>query len=111
MGPGGRDGRERDVFHRVARAPKRLQSLDGVDFRETAARRLDRKPGEKARHGRAVPLLRGAGARELHPILRRLHERDRIGPDVGLAARAFHRLGQVGRRGGGVECDAQTLPA
>ena len=60
-----------------------------------------KRTGEKARHGHAVPLVRGARARKLDPILHRLHQRDRIGPDVGLAAGALDVLGQSGRRGRG----------
>ena len=55
--------------------------------------------------------MRGARARKLERIFLRLHERDRIGADVGFAARPLDRLGQVGRDGRGVEGDARALPA
>ena len=38
--PSAGNGREREVLERRARSPKRLQSLDGVDFRQAAPRRL-----------------------------------------------------------------------
>ena len=55
--------------------------------------------------------MRGARARKLERILLRLHERDRIGADVGLAACSLDRLGQIGRSGRSVEGDAHALPA
>ena len=53
----------------------------------------------------------GARARELDRILLRLHQRDRIGADLGLAARPLDRLGEIRRDGRGVEGDAGPLPA
>ena len=105
------DGREREILERRARSPKRLQSLHGVDFGQAASRRLTGEPGEEIRHRRAVALMRGARARKLGRIFLRLHERDRIGADLGLAARSLDRLGQIGRYGRGVEGDARPLPA
>ena len=55
--------------------------------------------------------MRGARARKLGRIFLRLHERDRIGADLGLAARSLDRLGQIGGRGRGVEGDACALSA
>ena len=55
--------------------------------------------------------MRGARARELGRIFLRLHERDRIGADVGFAARSLDRLGQIGWYGGGVEGHAFAAPA
>ena len=55
--------------------------------------------------------MRGARARELDRVLHRLHQRDRIGSELGFAARALEHLGQVGWRGRGVERDAPALPA
>ena len=104
------DGREREVPQSGARPPERLQSLDGVDFGEAASRRLGGEPGEEIRHRRAVPLMRGARARKLGRVFLCLHERDRIGADLGLAARSLDRLGQIGRHGRGVEGDARPFP-
>ena len=55
--------------------------------------------------------MRCACAGELGRIFLRLHERDRIGADVGFAACPLNRLAQVGRRRSGVECDGDALPA
>ncbi len=55
--------------------------------------------------------MRGARSRKLGRIFPRLHERDRIGADVGFAARSLDRLGQIGRHGRGVEGDAFTASA
>ena len=55
--------------------------------------------------------MRGARACELGRILLRLHERDRIRPDVGFAARSLDRLGQIGWNGRGIERHAFAAPA
>ena len=55
--------------------------------------------------------MRRPRPRKLGGIFLRLHERDRIGADVGLAARPFDRLGQIGRHGRGVEGDARAFTA
>ena len=55
--------------------------------------------------------MRCARAGKLEGIFLRLHERDRIGADVGFAARPIDRLGQIGGHGRGVEGDANALPA
>ena len=55
--------------------------------------------------------MRRARPRKLGGIFLRLHERDRIGADVGLAARPLDRLGQIGRHGRGVESDARAFAA
>ena len=70
------------------------KAFDGVDFGQAAARRLAGEPGKETRHRRAVALMRGARPRELDRVLHRLHQRDRIRPEVGLAARSLDRLGQ-----------------
>ncbi len=85
-------GKERSFRTSVSRRNV-LQRLDGVDFGEAPARRLDSEPGEKARDRRAVALVRGARAGELRVVLRRFHQRDRVGADHGLAAGALEDLG------------------
>ena len=54
--------------------------------------------------------MRRARSRKLGRIFLRLHKRDRIGADLGFAARSLDRLGQIGRYGRGVEGDASPLP-
>ena len=56
---------------------------------ELAGRRLAREPGEEARHRGAVAPMRRARARDLGGVLHRLHERDRVGPDIGRPAGAL----------------------
>ena len=86
-------GNERSLSAGLARRNV-SRAFDGVDLGQAASRRLRGEPGEEIRHRRAVPLVRGARARKLGRILLRLHERDRIGADVGLAARSLDRLSQ-----------------
>ena len=65
FGAGAGDGGKRNVLEQPGFAAKTLQRLDRVDFGQLPARRLAVEPGEEARHGRAIALLRGARAGDL----------------------------------------------
>ncbi len=77
VGPGAGDRRKRNILEQAGIAAKTLQRLDRIDLAH-AARGLAIEPGEKARHGRAVALLRRTRAGDLGRVLHRLHRHDRI---------------------------------
>ena len=103
-------GNERSLSAGLARRNV-SRAFDRVDFSQAASRRLGGEPAKEIRHRGAVPLVRGARSCELGRIFLRLHERDRIGADLGLAARSLDRLGQIGWNGRSVERHAFAAPA
>jgi len=66
---GAGDRREAQIAEQFALAAERFEAVARGDLAQFALRRLARKPGEKARHGGAVPAMRGAGAVELDRVL------------------------------------------
>ena len=97
VGAGAGDGRKRNVLEQTGVAAKALQRFDRVDLGQSSARRFAIEPGEEARHGDAVTLLRRARAGDLGGILDRLHRRDRVAAAQQFAAvvgdQARDRLG------------------
>ena len=103
-----RDRRKRDVPQRAGRTAIALERFDRVDLGEPPSRRLGVEPRQKPRQSRAVALVRRTGAGELRLVLGGLHQRDRIGADLGLASRPLERLRQQGRRRRSVEADPRA---
>ena len=111
IGPRTRDGGKGHILQLARLAAKGLKRLRRSDLRQLAALGRPRKPGEKAHHGRAVAQMRSARPLDLGGILAGLHQRDRIGADLGHAARAFQRLRELCGDGGGVEAHRRALLA
>ena len=111
IGPRTRDGGKGHILQLARLAAKCFKRLRRSDLRQLAALGRPRKPGEKAHHGHAVAQMRSARPLDLGGILAGLHQRDRIGADLGHAARAFQRLRELCGDGGGVEAHRRALLA
>ena len=67
-----------------------LQRAGSVDFREAISADGLVEPAEETRHRRSIAQMGPARASHFRVVLARLHGRNRIDADCGLAATAFH---------------------
>ena len=116
MGQGGiragaRDARERDVLQRAGLDAEGLERLDRIDLGELARRRLAVEPGEEAGDRHAVAQMGRVRAGDLGLVLDRLHEGDRIGADIDLAAGRLDAPDQGDGAGGRIDADLAAGPA
>src|SRR5260370_28360394 len=105
-----RNRRERNVLQGSGCQAIGLKRPDRVDLLQPPAGRLDVEPGQKARYGRAVTLMRGPRASELRRVFRGLDPYDGIDADLSFAPALFVLLGHETGSGGGVECHAEVSP-
>ncbi len=103
IGAGSRNRRKRDVLQLAGVAPEGFERLRGIDFGKFAGRCMNRKPVQKTGHRDAVAQLRLAGTFEFGRVLARLHQGDRIGPDVGDTPRLLQDRNEFGWRRRGIE--------
>ena len=105
------DRREGNVLQRRVSRRKVSSASTAAISVSLPARGLGVEPGEEAGERRGVAQVRRARPRQLGRVLGGLDQRDRVGADVRLCRRPLSEpLGQLGRRGGGVESAACPPP-